>query len=92
MKNHGQRFITSYKRWLPKTSPRRRNAKKAKCFSEEALQIVEKRKEVKGKGEKLRYIHPNALFQRIPRRGNKAFLSNQCKEIEGNNRMRNEKD
>ena len=64
MKNHGQRFITSYKRWLPKTSPRR-NAKKAKWFSEEALQIVEKRKEAKGKGEKKRYTHLNAEFQRI---------------------------
>ena len=75
-----------YKRLLPKTSPRRRNAKRAKWVSEEALQIVEKRREVKGKGEKERYIHPNAVFQRIPRRRNKAFLSDQCKEIEENNR------
>ena len=60
---------------------------KAKCLSEEALQIAEKRREVKGKGEKERYIHQNAEFQRIARRDKKAFLSNQCKEIEENNRM-----
>ena len=81
-----------YKRLLPKTSPRRRNAERAKWVSEEALQIVEKRREVKGKGEKERYIHPNAVFQRIPRRRNKAFLSDQCKEIEGNNRMSKTRD
>ena len=56
-------------------------------LSEEALQIAEKRKEVKGKGEKERYIHLNAGFQRIERRDKKAFLSDQCKEIEENNRM-----
>ena len=56
-------------------------------MSEEALQIAEKRKEAKGKGEKERYIHLNAEFQRIARRDKKAFLSNQCKEIEENNRM-----
>ena len=56
-------------------------------MSEEALQIAEKRKEVKGKGEKERYIHLNAEFQRIARRDKKAFFSNQCKEIEENNRM-----
>ena len=56
-------------------------------MSEEALQIVEKRREVKGKGEKERYIHFNADFQRIERRDKKAFLSDQCKEIEENNRM-----
>ena len=55
-------------------------------MSEEALQIAEKRREVKGKGEKERYIHLNAKFQRIPRRDKKAFLINQCKEIEENNR------
>ena len=54
---------------------------------EEALQIAEKRKEVKGKGEKERYIHLNAEFQRIARRDKKAFLSDQCKQIEENNRM-----
>ena len=58
---------------------------KAKWLSEEALQIAEKR-EVKGKGEKERYAHLNAEFQRIARRDKKTFLSDQCKEIEGNNR------
>ena len=61
--------------------------KKAKWLSEEALQIAEKRRDVKGKGEKERYTHLNAEFQRIARRDKKAFLSGQCKEIEGNNRM-----
>ena len=56
-------------------------------MSEEVLQIVEKRREVKGKGEKERYTHLNAEFQRIARRDKKAFLSDQCKEIEENNRM-----
>ena len=56
-------------------------------MSEEALQIVEKRREAKGKGEKERYIHLNAEFQRIASRDKKAFLSDQCKEIEGKNRM-----
>ena len=61
--------------------------KKAKWLSGEALQIAVKRREVKSKGEKERYKHLIAEFQRIPRRGNKAFLSDQCKEIEENNRM-----
>ena len=56
-------------------------------MSEEALQIAEKRREAKGKGEKERYTHLNAEFQRIARRDQKAFLNDQCKEIEGNNRM-----
>ena len=56
-------------------------------MSEEDLQVVEKRREVKGKGEKERYIHLNAEFQRIARRDKKAFLSDQCKEMEENNRM-----
>ena len=56
-------------------------------MSEEALQIAEKRREVKGKGEKERYTHLNAEFQRIARRDKKTFLSHQCKEIEENNRM-----
>ena len=58
-----------------------------KSLSEEALQIAEKRREAKGKGEKERYKHLNAEFQRIARRDKKAFLSSQCKEIEENNRM-----
>ena len=61
--------------------------KKAKWLSEEALQIAEKRREVKGKGEKERYTHLNAEFQRIAKRDKKPFLSDQCKEIEENNRM-----
>ena len=61
--------------------------KKAEWLSEEALQIAEKRREEKGKGEKERYTHLNAKFQRIVRRDKKAFLSDQCKEIEENNRM-----
>ena len=61
--------------------------KKAKCLSEEALQIAEKRREAKGKGEKKRYTRLNAEFQRIARRDKTAFLSEQCKEIKGKNRM-----
>ena len=63
------------------------NVKKAKWLSKGALQIAEKRRDAKGKGEKERYIHLNAEFQRIARRDKKAFLSDQCKEIEENNRM-----
>ena len=70
-----------------KTIPKKKNCKKAKWLSEGALQIAEKRREGKGKGEKERYTHLNAEFQRIARRGKKAFLSDQCKEIEENNRM-----
>ena len=70
-----------------KTTPKKKKCKKAKWLSEEALQIAEKRIEAKGKGEKERYTHLNAEFQRIARRDKKAFLSDQCKEIENNNRM-----
>ena len=70
-----------------KTIPKKKKCKKAKWLPEEALQIAVKRREVKSKGEKERYIHLNAEFQRIARRGKKAFLSDQCKEIEENNRM-----
>ena len=66
---------------------KKKKCNKAKLLSEEALQITEKRREVKGKGEKERYTHLNAEFQRIARRDKKAFLSDQCKEIEENNRM-----
>ena len=69
-----------------KTIPKK-NCKKAKCLSEEALQIAEKRREAKDKGEKERYIQLNAAFQRIARRDKKVFLSDHCKEIEENNRM-----
>ena len=70
-----------------KTIPKKKKHKKAKWLSEEALQMDEKRREVKGEGEKERYTHLNAEFQRIARRYKKAFLSDQCKEIEENNRM-----
>ena len=67
-----------------KTIPKKKKCKKAKWLSEQALQIAEKRKEAKGKGEKERYIHLNPEFQRIARRDKKTFLSDQCKEIEEN--------
>ena len=70
-----------------KTIPKKKKCKKAKRLSEEVLQIAVKQREGKSKGEKERYTHLNAEFQRIVRRDKKAFLSNQCKEIEENNRM-----
>ena len=70
-----------------KTISKKKKRKKAKWLSEEALQIAEKRREAKGKGEKERYTHLNTEFQRIARRDKKAFLSDKCKEIEENNRM-----
>ena len=70
-----------------KTIPKKKKCKKAKWLHEEALQIAEKRKEAKGKGEKERYTHLNAEFQRIARRYKKSFLSQQCKQIDENNRM-----
>ena len=70
-----------------KTIPKKKKCKKAKWLSEELLQTAEKRREAKGKGEKQRYVHLNAEFQRIARRDKKAFFSDQCKEIEENNRM-----
>ena len=70
-----------------KTIPMEKKCKKAKWLSEEALQIAVKRRDVKSKGEKERYKHLNAEFQRIARRDKKAFLSDQCKVIEKNNRM-----
>ena len=70
-----------------KIIPEEKKCKKAKWLSKEALQIAEKRREAKGKGEKERYTHLNAEFQRIARRDKKAFLSDQCKEIEEYNRM-----
>ena len=69
------------------TIPKKKKCKKAKWLSEDVLQITEKRREAKGKGEKERYTHLNAEFQRIARRKKKALLSDQCKEIEVNNRM-----
>ena len=70
-----------------KTIPKKKKCKKSKWLSEEALQIAEKRREAKGKGEKERFTHVNAEFQRIARRDKNTFLSDQCKEIEGNNRI-----
>ena len=70
-----------------KTIPKKKKCKKAKWLSEEALKIAVKRKEAEGKGEKERYTHLNAEFQRVTRRDKKAFLRDQCKEIEENNRM-----
>ena len=75
-----------------KIIPKKKKCKKAKWLSEEALQIAEKRREVKSKGEKERYTHMNAKFQRITRRNKKAFLSVQCKQIEENNRMAKTRD
>ena len=72
---------------MTKTIPKKKKCKKAKWLSGEALQIAEKRREVKDKGKKERYTHLNAEFQRIARRDKKAFLSDQCKEISENNRM-----
>ena len=85
--NYGWRFVTLYSRQGSIPSPWKRNAKKAKWLSEEALQIAVKRSKAKSKGEKERYSHLNAEFQRIARRDKKTFLSDQCKEIEENNRM-----
>ena len=70
-----------------KTIPKKKKCKKAKWLSEETLKIAEKRREAKGKGEKERYTYLNAEFQRITWRDKKAFLSDQCKEIEENSRM-----
>ena len=72
---------------MTKTIPKKKKRKKTKWLSEEALQIAEKRGEAKGKGEKERYTQLNTEFQRIASRGEKAFLSEQCKETEENNRM-----
>ena len=70
-----------------KTIPKKKKCKKSKWLSEEAIQLAEKRREAKGKGEKERFTHVNAEFQRIARRDKNTFLSDQCKEIEGNNRI-----
>ena len=75
-----------------KTIPMEKKCKKAKWLSEEALQIAVERREVKSKGEKERYQHLNAEFQKIARRDKKAFLSDQCKEIEENDRMEKTRD
>ena len=74
---------------VTKTIPKKNKCNKAKWFSEEGSQIAEKRREVKSKGEKERYLHLNLEFQRIARKDKKVFLSDQCKEIEESNRMGN---
>ena len=78
--NYGQRFMTLYRRQGSRPSPRKRNAKKAKWLSEEALQIAVKRREVKSKGEQGRYSHLNSDFQKIARGDKKAFLSDSAKK------------
>ena len=83
---YGWRFMTLYRRQESRTSPQKKKCKKAKWLSEEALQIAVKRREVKSKGEKEIYTHLNAEFHRIARTDKKAFLSDQSKEIGGNNR------
>ena len=85
--NYRQRFMTLYRKQESRPSPRKQKCKKAKWLSEEALQIAVKRREAKSKGEKKRHTHLNAEFQRIARKDKKAFLSDQCKEIQENNRM-----
>ena len=85
--NYGPRFMTLYRRQGSRPSPWKRNAEKQNGYlGREALQIAVKRREAKSKGEKERYTHLNAEFQRIARRNKKAFLSDQYKEIEENNR------
>ena len=84
--SYGLRFMTLYRRYGSRPSPWKRNAKKQNGC-EEVLQIAVKRREVKSKGEKERCKHLNSEFQRIARRDKKAFLSDQCKEIEENNRI-----
>ena len=81
------KFVTLYRRQGSTPIPMEKKCKKAKWLFGEALQIAVKRREGKSKGEKERYTHLNAEFQRIARRDKKAFLSDQCKEIEKNNRM-----
>ena len=85
--NYGCRFMTMYSRQESRSSSRKRNAKKAKWLSEEALQMAVKRRNTKSKGEKERYTHLNEEFQRIARKDKKAFLRDQFKEIEENDRM-----
>ena len=89
--NYGQKFVTLYRRQGSRPSPWKK-CKKAKWLSEEAIQIAVKRREAKSKGEKERYNHLNAEFQKLARRDKKVFLSNQWKEIEENNRMGNTRD
>ena len=84
LKKYEWRFVTMYRRQGSRPFPRKRNAK---WLSDKDLQIAEKRREAKGIGEKERYTHLDAEFQKLARRDKKPFLSNQCKEIEEKNRM-----
>ena len=90
--NYGLRFVTLYRRQGTRPSPWKRNAKMQKGCLGEALQIAVKRREAKSKGENKRYKHLNAEFQRRAKRDKKAFLSDQCKDIEENRRMRKTRD
>ena len=85
--NYGQKFLTLYRRQDQDQEMPKKKCQKSKWLSEEALQIAVKRREAKSKGEKERYAHLNAEFQRIARRDKKAFLSDQSKETEENNRI-----
>ena len=87
LKNYGWKFMTLYRRWWSKPSPRRRNEKWQNGYLRRPYKQLRKKREAKCKGQKERYTHLNAEFQRIARRDKKAFLSDQCKEIEENNRM-----
>ena len=89
--NYGRRFMTLYRR-QGLTIPMEKKCKKGKWLSEEDLQIPVKRREAQSTGEKERYKHLKAEFQRIARRDKKAFFSDQCKELEENNRMRKTRD
>ena len=90
--NYGRRIVTKYRRQGSNHSHGKEMKKKAKWLSGKALQIAVKRRETKSKGEKERYKHLNAEFQRIARRDKKAFLSDQCKEIEENKKMEKNRD
>ena len=83
--NYGMRFMTLYRRQGSRPSPWKRNAKKQNGCLRRTIQIAVKRREAESKGEKERYTHLNAEFQRIARRDKKAFLTDQCKEKEENN-------
>ena len=87
LKNYGWKFISFVQEAVEKTTTKKVKCRKKKWLPEEASQIVEKRREAKGKGERERSIYLNAEFQRIPRRDKKAVLNDQCKEVEENNRM-----
>ena len=81
-------FVTLYRRWLLKPSPRKKKCNKATRLFKEVLKIAEKRRKVKVKGKRERYTHLKVEFQRTARRDKKSFLGEQCKEIEENNRLK----